>query len=145
MFEPTDTLSQVRWLDVSNDSGEDIPAYAVMRVTGYDSDTGAFLVGKPDANDIDPTVLLVNGPGPIPTDEFGRGTKDYPILAAVTSGSAAAEVGTVSGSWSLATSHKGFRLWQDVSGGVAVVNAGIRFLWDVSCDDGTPVGTAPSA
>jgi hypothetical protein len=131
MFRPTDELSDVRWLPVLNTSGEEIPSYGVMRVTGKDTDTGMTKVDQPDADDMNAARLLINGPGVIAIDEAGTGTRDYPIMALVagdnsgsgsgSGGTTGDTAGTVVGEWALAVGGGGFVLWTDVEDGKAVV------------------------
>jgi hypothetical protein len=123
VFDPVDPLSAIRWLAVKNSSGETAPAYAVMKVTGYEASTGAFTVTKPDEASISPVKLLVNSAGPIANGEYGSATRDFPVLAKVASGSAGDEVGTTASSWELSNDESGFNLWQDVGSSLAVVNA----------------------
>jgi hypothetical protein len=125
MFRPTDEQSDVRWRPVKNAAGEDVPAFAVVVITGKDADTQTTIIDKPTADSTDQRLLMVNGPGVIPAGGFGSATRDYPILALVSAGAAvSAELGTAAGSWTLTAGKSGFMAVTTESGGSAVVVGG---------------------
>lgn len=76
MRRTTDASSQIRWLEVENVAGEDIPAFALLRVTGV-ATGGAVQVAKPNA--VSAKECMVNGPIIIPSGKNGQATFDSPI------------------------------------------------------------------
>jgi len=93
MFIPTDPLSSIRWFPVVNVSGEEIPAFACMRIAGDgteatpSTETGqatttregqvVIRVGKPRAGTVAGgfrRLYLINSPSPIAIDGYGSGT-----------------------------------------------------------------------
>lgn len=131
-----DPSSAIRWLEVANGSGEVIPAYGVMRITGYAD--GAITVAKPNADDMDPAVLIVNSHVEIAVGENGFGTQDGPMLAAYTGGTPAFndKAGTTSGAWTLTKDKTGFLALGTGSGGYVLVTNRYRPLVNVICDGG---------
>ena len=103
--------SQINWLPVYNNSGEAIPAFAAMRISGIMSETLEFQVDKPNANDAVSNILF-NGPVEIPTASYGMGTADMPACAryntADGSPSNGDSWGVESGGWKLRDSRTGF-------------------------------------
>lgn len=109
-----DTLQDGRrWLAVRNDSGEAIPALAVMEITGVQTNaSGAieYLVTKPTATLVaalrvgDLSRLLIGAPRGIPKDGPGSGTMEFPAHAladpAATFGT---RLGVTAGEWALTT------------------------------------------
>jgi hypothetical protein len=125
MFSRTDEQSDIRWLPVKNTAGTDAPSYGVMKVTGRDAATGAVTVTRPDADSLNPSLLLVNGPGIIPASKFGMGSRDFPLLASVaTGGLVGGGAGTAAASWQLALGKSGFTLVTDEASGLALVVGG---------------------
>lgn len=101
-----DTLQDGRrWLAVRNDSGEAIPAFAVMEITGTASRDGRLVLTVTKPTGVlaasmlrgDRSRLLVNGPRAIPTGGYGSGTIEEPLQVLREPGS----FGVASGSWSL--------------------------------------------
>lgn len=70
----------VRWVPVKNDSGEVIPACALMMVTGIDTDNGWFTVDRPDTDGM--PGLLVNSRQVIEIDAVGQGCRADPFQIA---------------------------------------------------------------
>ena len=115
MDRPVSEVSQIRWVPVLNDSGEAIPAFAAMRVTGVDTSVAGettHKVGKPNSDN--QTDVLFNGPCEIGIGLTGIGTPDLPATARYDEGdgtpSAGAEWGVESGGWKLRDSKTGFRV-----------------------------------
>jgi len=104
-----DSENDIRWVDVYNDSGEEIPAYAVVKVTGTDED-GVLIVTKPDEDSLPPAKLLFTGPAAIPTDGYGAATRDWPARCqfSVPDGST---YGTEADNWHLIEGGSGFIPW----------------------------------
>jgi hypothetical protein len=125
VFDRTDEQSDIRWLPVKNTAGTDAPSYGVMKVTGRDATTGVITVTRPDADSLNPSLLLVNGPGIIPASKFGMGSRDFPLLASVaTGGLVGGGAGTAASSWQLALGKSGFTLVTDEASGLAMVVGG---------------------
>jgi hypothetical protein len=110
------TADRVHWFPVKNDSGEVIPAFALMRVTGEEAVAAgveaAMTVGKPNA-DGDPHVV-VNGPLRIPVDGYGYGTLGHPVAVLYDTADGTPGVGdtwgSVGGSWKAGQQRAGFRV-----------------------------------
>lgn len=116
-----------KWpLVVQNVSGEEIPGFALLRVTGTsEADLTrpiAYQVAKPTGESTD--QLLVGGPVPIPTGGAGRATWLFPTLVAFepSDGTPAtgANWGAVSGSWKLRLNGSGFVVIGGASAGIAI-------------------------
>lgn len=95
---------------VRNDSGETIPAFAVMRVTGVVEvkQETIFTVDQQDTSD---APVLINGPTPIPDGEYGV-IQPGPIFAAYFDSAASPavgdELGSEDGEWKLTTAGSGW-------------------------------------
>ena len=104
-----------RWLRVKNESGEEAPAYALLRITGYETAGQAFTVDQP--NQDDQAGLIINSGVPIPDEAYGRATMDWPCYAgwddSFTAPDAAQEWGAKSGEWLLSSGQQGFRVLAD--------------------------------
>jgi hypothetical protein len=101
--------SVIRWLPVSNQSGVIIPAFALMRVTGMDTD-GNFTVAQPNTNG--QINILVNGPWAIPIGGNGQGHCITPCCALYETADQATPAfgdtwGAGSGSWKLRKGNAG--------------------------------------
>lgn len=98
-----------------NDSGETIPAHAVMRVTDAeeDEDEVVFLAAKPNATR--QQIYLVNGDEDVEADGFGWGTflwhADYVLYNDANTPAYGEMWGPESGSWKLAKGRTGFGTW----------------------------------
>lgn len=95
-----------RILAVKNVSGEEVPPFAAMIVTGYDLQKGLFEVDKPDEDNATCDVLFNVG-GPIANDKVGSGTADYPCRALV-NGFTSGVCGVIAGAWYLSDTKAGF-------------------------------------
>lgn len=95
---------RTRWLTVYNNSGEGIPPYAVMEVTGvaaHNNGELVFTVDQPTGIQI-PAALIFNGPTTIATGAYGRGTQDCPAQVLADPGvtfSVGDRCGPESGEW----------------------------------------------
>ncbi len=137
-----------------NVSGETIPAYAVMQVTGRRSGvTGGTILecSKPDGTG---TVYAANGQFQVLDDKPGRCTLDWPAAVLATD---TGEVGPVSGSWEMEESGGGWHTIGAITDGRTLVFGGlgsssslIWFIGTLSSDylpgasgniDVTPVST----
>lgn len=105
----------VRFVRVSNDSGEEIPPHALLRVTGTHED-GYPTVGKPNADSL--PGLLVNGMLPIPIGGTGVATytEPFPVAYDTSANPAVGETwGSANGSWLLTTGKSGWRIMGDLN------------------------------
>jgi hypothetical protein len=112
MFRVTDEASQVPTFRVKNTAGEDAPSWAVMKVTGFDTDSGCITVSKPDSDSL--ALLMFNGPAGIPAGNFGAATFFTPTRVLYDTGDGTPGVasppeawGTGSGSWKLRKGKRG--------------------------------------
>lgn len=84
---PTATITrqgadQRRWLRHENTSGEQIPAFGIVRVTGAVLDNDGMVVYQ-SAKPRGIGQYAVNGPTPVKVGGFGRLTFDWPAMAAL--------------------------------------------------------------
>lgn len=104
-----DLFAGDRWIAVTNVSGEEIPAFAPMRITGIDL-TNEVKVDKPNAEGM--PQVLINGQTPIPVDGVGQATYTFPayVLHDAVDGSPVAgeSWGTAAGEWKLRKHKAGF-------------------------------------
>jgi len=106
-------LQQNPWHFFRNDSGESIPAFAVMRPTGTIQAFGAtvFTCAKPNATSY--SFYLINGPGVVRDGQFGQCTYGPDVVVLYDTGSSPAldeDWGPTNGSWKIATAGTGFRI-----------------------------------
>lgn len=100
-----------RWLAFRNDSGETIPAFAAMRITGVVTIEGRSVIKVDKPNDDNLTNLLFNSPVNVPSGGYGSGTHEFPCYAKYQTASSAVldeEWGTESGSWALKKDNTGY-------------------------------------
>lgn len=119
MFTPTDPASSIRWFAVSNTHNTAAPPFAVMQITGVDTDTGDVTVTRPSADS--KPLICFNGPVEIPAGGQGNATTDLPAQVAYDSGTGTPAVasppdawGTETDSWLLAKGNYGLFAWGDV-------------------------------
>jgi len=121
MRQPQDPTSAIRWLPFLHTEDSVIPPFAVMRVTGYDSDTGYYSVARPNAASM--TEVLINGQSAIAPYGEGQGHCSDPCTALYepNDGTPAngEDWGTASGSWKLAKDNTGFRVLGNAANGTA--------------------------
>ena len=102
---------QVRWLDCLNESGEDIPPWSIMRVTGCDSER-ILTVDKPNADGLGVHNFVSSGPQTIISGDYGFCTRSFPVQAAYDSSSGTPALGEIWGpanaSWLLKKGMHGF-------------------------------------
>lgn len=107
------------WVPVKSAAAETIPSFAVMRVTGVDSATGALTVAKPDGS---AAPVIVNGETMVPVGGFGKGTFHPRVVASFAAADGDPAVGEVWGpaadSWELHTPGVGFTFLGGASQGV---------------------------
>lgn len=108
------------WERVYNEHSEPVPPFGVMKSNGMDED-GYYLVTRPDGDSL--TEVFVNGPLPIPAEEYGQGTRTEPCTCLIESaGHDPAQednYGTQSGSWKLHYNKTGFRVIGATDGNTA--------------------------
>ena len=108
MIQINSPLGRIRFVACKNTSGEAIPAFAVMRVTGVTDEV--LQVAKPNA--ASDTKAVVNGPTPIPIAGFGNATYDSPFFVLYETADGTPTFGdmwgTESGSWKLRAANDGF-------------------------------------
>lgn len=117
MNEPRERISQQMWLPAVNAASETIPAFAVLRVSGINSD-GLIQVAKPNTNS--DHNLLLNGPFDVPTSKYLSVT--VPVAARAlyeTSDGTPANGefwGSGNGSFKLRKAQAGVFIWGDADG-----------------------------
>ena len=102
-----------RWLAFRNDSGETIPAFAVMRITGVVTIEGraVLTVAKPNADSL--KNVLFNSSASVSSGGYGSGTYEFPCYAKYQTSSSAVlndEWGTANGLWALKKDNTGFAI-----------------------------------
>lgn len=107
-----DLHSGVRWIAVKNDTAEEIPAFAVMRVSGRET-TGEYKVAMPNADS--QTGCLINGPVVIPVAKYGQALDDFPWAVLYDTGDGTPAVGEAwgpgNGSWKLRKGKTGYQIY----------------------------------
>lgn len=124
MINVTSALASVRFVLCQNTSGEVIPAFAVMRITGFSN--GALQVAKPNAASM--TKVAINGPAAIEIAGFGNATLDSPYFVLYETGDGTPVLGdawgTENGGWKLRAANEGFCAIGGASGGRALFASG---------------------
>ncbi len=112
-----------------NDSGETIPAYAVMQVDEWKDDANDrdyFRVIKPDGTG---ATFILNGPLEVADNSDGMGTRHDGMPARYASGTPTVDQtwGPASSSWDLASSGTGFNIvgGLETIGGVTIVRVSL--------------------
>lgn len=136
---PTPTyIDATRWVEVYNNSFEEIPSFALLRVTGSNSATQVLTVNKPSANGQD---VIVNGPTPIPINGNGVATRETPVTALYDTGDGTPANGETWGagasSWKLRKNNSGFTICGGPINGRVVVMKG--------CCGATTTGTSTTS
>lgn len=122
MFDsPRGGLTRIRWLPCQNTTANDIPGFAVMRVTGVadPSTTDNEYVLTVDQPNSSPALYCVNGPQVIKaqsgtTPGWGICSVDFPNFVLYDSGTGTPSIyddwGPKSGSWKLNKDYTGFKI-----------------------------------
>lgn len=118
MQKPQAPISAIRWLPCRNNSGEVVPAFGVVRITGADT-KGIITVAKPNiASDVN---TLVNGPVPIGNGNIGLCTAESPadVLYETADGTPALGEawGSGSGTFKLRKNNTGYMIVGGVTAG----------------------------
>lgn len=112
-------------IHVRNDSGEIVPAFGIMRITGstiltYNNGTTVYTLTIDKPNTTFERIYLVNGPEPIPaaSNSYGAGNLcDLPYRALYDTADGTPDVGQWWGaypsSWKLRRHCYGFYIWGD--------------------------------
>lgn len=134
-------LTRIRWMPCQNTTGNDIPGFAVMRVTGIADPTTTdneyvLQVDQPNGS---PALYCVNGPQVIKaqsgsTPGWGICSFDFPNFALYDSTSGTPAVndgwGPKSGSWKLVKGQSGFNVFnQPTEGRVLVMQQSVAADW----------------
>lgn len=109
-----DSENDIRYLDVHNASGEAIPAFSVVMVTGDVTEDGLIEVDQPDEVSLPPAKLMFTGPSEIPADGEGAATRDWPARCTCDALSGDS-YGTAADSWELVSGNSGFQAWGTAS------------------------------
>lgn len=127
-----------RFQGVKNVGGTAAPAYAVLKRGDFEADTGLITFVRPTADDMDPVVLLLNGPQAI--EPGGRGEAVDPTWSglALVNGPPPlyGGLGTRADQWYLQSGGTGFTCLSSVTGGAAVVKPGGNTIVGVVCGTG---------
>lgn len=102
-------LDKCHWVKFLNNSGETIPPYGVLRVTGTTTRNGQpfFTVAKPTS--AKQKYYPINGAAAVGAGQVGECTFSPQAIAALASSpSVGTELGPVNNSWTLSTSGEGF-------------------------------------
>ena len=101
----------IRWWPVRNNSGEEIPPFAVMRISGEETVGGRtrFIVAKPDST-FRRKGYLINSPFAIGIGKSGSGTRDTTYALCSSSASPVRDQwwGAKDGEWKLFQHRPGF-------------------------------------
>lgn len=103
---PNSPTGAMRWLPYRNDSGEEIPAFAVLRITGVTERNGQALLTVAKPNSTAYAQYAINGSTVVPANGYGRLTFDTPAVALYDSGlspSVGDLLGPEDGEWALTT------------------------------------------
>ncbi len=106
-MDPT-TYRDIRWLPYRNDSGETIPPYALLRITGVETSNGQtiYVAAKPNSSTTH-LVWAFNDGASIGDDAYGLLTFDFPAVAKVDAGAAPVNNerwGPINGQWYIVAS-----------------------------------------
>jgi hypothetical protein len=138
---PFDNSRVMKWKNVS---GEEIPAYGVVKLQDYVAADDYFEAVKPDG---DGALHFVNGPVAVANNAFGGSQMWDVSRIGKTSGAFGDVVGPVDGSWEMTTEGTGFVVFSTPDGGAAALlkdggggGGGGHTIWftitDVLCPDG---------
>ena len=124
-------FDRITWDSFRNSSGETVPPYGVLQITGVETKNGRqiLVVTKPAGG----TLYAVNGPSAVDAGRYGTCTTDVRFIAAYDTGdgtpSSGAEWGPKSGQWTLDPDGAGYLVL-----GAVAADGRLHFL---RRDDGT--------
>lgn len=102
----------VRWMSFRNDSGEEAPPFAIMRLAGVETVAGRAVLICYKPNEDGGTRYTFNGPCAVADGKYGFCTSDFPLMAYYdnTSGTPAInqEWGAKNGSWKITKYKPGY-------------------------------------
>lgn len=104
-------MSSFDWdIPFVNTSGEEVPAYACMKVVGTTTVNGRYIleIDKPDEYGAQ-WQHLINGPVAVPDGGYGTCTGNFPTRIASTGSTAGELYGPRNNSWELTSNTGGFR------------------------------------
>ena len=119
-MKPRNLINSQRHFEFRNDSGETIPAFAVLMPTGMTTQNGRpiITVDKPNGYGAR-SHYMINGPYAVVGGGIGVCTNSFPTVAFLNDGSSAitagSEVGPVAGEWGLDNDSVGFLVYGDLS------------------------------
>lgn len=137
MLQHISDISQCRWMEAYNDSGEEIPAFGACRIEDMKPDNLALMkLKKPNG---DGQNVCIAGPVPIQEESTGTITRDFPCWALYDTADGTPTVGGVWG-----TANGTFRLKKDKPGyEVLGVDAITNRIWIVPKFTGGTGGGSP--
>lgn len=112
---PQDKSRVLRW---KNDSGEEIPAFACVKLDSYDGATDLYSAKKPDGTG---HLYVANGPVPVASLAYGESHLWARSQLALTDGVFNDSVGPTSGSWEFTIGGTGWTVFSDPASGVAAI------------------------
>lgn len=113
---PFNVSSEIKW---KNTSGGSIPAYGVIKLSGYDAIGDYFNAVKPDGEG---NLHFVNGPVAVAANAYGGSQLwNHSRIGKTSSTTFGATVGPVDDSWEMKETGSGFITFSDPSGGVAAI------------------------
>ncbi len=112
MGKPTDDLEQIRKLPCQNVSGQDIPAFAALRIVESDTNTGVLQVDQPSGDGADVHVLAMESG--IKAGDNGQCTTDGPWYALYETGDGMPTTGQIwgpgNGTFTLRKGRPGYQI-----------------------------------